>query len=49
MNMRTCKFCGVEIANKGNWNYAMSTCKKCKNSTIKDFDFIEENKRGYLN
>ena len=54
MIMPTCQFCGGKVTTQakwvgGKWHSAISTCKKCKASTIKGFDFIQENKRGYLN
>ena len=45
MNMATCSMCGGKLP-KGQQN----PCKKCGDpSGIKAFDFIQENKRGYLN
>ena len=46
MNMPICRFCGGKIAYNGTWNAAKSICKKCKNSTIKGFDFNMESARG---
>lgn len=55
MIMATCRLCGKEITTQS-WGYKhkklnarIFTCKSCQSSTIKGFDFIQENKRGYLN